>query len=208
MAAAEPTDSMAIDHLTLGPSVAIYDDRRKSRRKLLAASGMAAVGAIGAILGLGDLTNGDATGAAIFLLAGAALLAYGLNDLRATVRRPRVPFSLTVGEGGFESAFGAGPVAWDEVASLGFERVVARGKPGAVRVQLRAPDEFASRHALSLPARLMLRINDGALYVARGTLMPAADVLDLMTERLAEFRSAHKPPAPPAQRIRRRTSRH
>jgi hypothetical protein len=54
----------------------------------------------------------------------------------------------------------------------------------------------------------MLRINDGALYVARGALMPAAGVLDLMNERLAEFRRTHKPTAAPASSVKRRTSRH
>ena len=93
------------------------------------------------------------------------------------------------------------------MASLGFERV-GRGKPGAVRIQVNVPDEFAARHELSLPASFMLRINDGALYVARGALMPTAGVLDLMNERLAEFRRTHKPNPAPAPSIKRRTSRH
>jgi hypothetical protein len=207
MTAALSADSVEIDHPTMGPSVAIYYDRRTIRRKLLTALGMVVTGAIGAVLGLADLANGDATGAAVFLLAGAALLSYGLNEARAVFMRFRTLFSLVVSESGFESAFGVGSIGWDEVASVGFERVVGRGKPGAIRVQLNVPDQFAARHALSLPSRLMLRINDGALYVARGTGMPAPGVLDLMSDRLAEFRRTHKPPPAPAQRIRRRTSR-
>ena len=207
MTAALPADSVEIDHPTMGSSVAIYYDRRTTRRKLLTALGMAVMGAIGAVLGLGDLASGDATGAAVFLLAGAALLSYGLNEARAVLMRHRTLFSLVLSESGFEYAFGVGPIAWDEVESVGFERV-GRGKPGAVRVQLKLPNEFAGRHALSLPSRLMLRINDGSLYVARGTLMPASGVLELMSDRLAEFRRTHKPPPAPTQRIRRRTSRH
>jgi hypothetical protein len=209
MTVAESADSTEIDHPTLGPAVAIYDDRRKSRRKLLTSAGMAAVGGVGVVLGLGDLANGDGTGGSVFLLAGGALLIYGVNEVRATLMRLRSVFSLIVSETGFEYAFGIGSIAWDEVASVGFERV-GRGKPGAVRVQVKVPDEFAARHALSLPAALMLRINDGALYVARGALMPAAGVLELMSERLAEFRKAHiAAPAPtPDKSIRPRTSRH
>ena len=204
----ETLDAIEIDHPTLGPALAIYDDRRKSRRKLLTASGMAAVGAIGVILGLGDFANGDGTGGSVFVLAGGALLTYGINEARATLMRLRTAFSLIVGETGFECAFGMGSIAWDEVASVGFERGARRGKPGAVKVQVKVPDEFAARHELSLPASLMLRINDGALYVARGALMPAAGVLDLMNQRLAEFRLAHKPVPAPAQTVRPRTSRH
>jgi hypothetical protein len=209
-AGAEPTDSIEIDHPTLGPAVAIYDDRRKTRRKLLTAAGMAVVGAVGVFLGLGDIAGGDGTGGSIFLLAGAGLLTYGINEARATVLRLRTVFSLVVGEGGFEYAFGSGSIAWDEVASVGFERVAGRGKPGAVRVQVNIPDEFAARHELSLAASLMLRINDGSLYVARGALMPAGAVLELMSARLAEFRKAHiSVPAPaPARGIKPRTSRH
>jgi hypothetical protein len=207
MTIAEPTDAIEIEHPTLGPSVAIYHDRRNTRRKLLTALGMAAIGAVGVVLGLGDLTNGDGTGGVVFLLAGAALLTYGLNEARATLLRSRTAFSLVVGESGFEYPYGVGSVAWDEVASLGFERV-GRGKPGAVRIQVKVPDEFAARHELSLPASFMLRINDGALYVARGALMPTAGVLDLMNERLAEFGRTHKPNLAPAPSIKRRTSRH
>jgi hypothetical protein len=153
------------------------------------------------------MSNGDGTGGSIFLLAGVALLIYGASEARATFMRLRTRFSLVVGELGFEYAFGVGSVTWDEVASLDLERVW-RGTPGAVRVRVKGPDEFAARHELSLASSLMLRINDGALYVGRGALMPAAAVLDLMNERLAEFRATRRPAAVPAQRARRRTSRH
>ncbi len=209
-ATGERADAIEIEHPTLGPAVAIYDDRRKSKRRLLTAAGTGAVGAVGIVLGLGDFANGDGTGGSIFVLAGAALLVYGISEARATLLRFRTAFSLVVGEAGFEYAFGAGSVAWDEVASLGFERVARRGKPGAVKVQVKEPDEFAARHELSLPASLMLRINDGALYVARGALMPAGAVLELMSARLAEFKATHKPvaaAAAPAGSIKRRTSR-
>jgi hypothetical protein len=212
-ATAEQGDAIEIEHPTLGAAVAIYDDRRKSKRRLLTAAGTAAVGAVGIVLGLGDFSNGDGTGGSVFVLAGAALLIYGANEARATLMRFRTAFSLVVGEAGFEYAFGAGAVTWDEVDSLGFERVARRGKPGAVRVQVNVPDEFAARHELSLPASLMLRINDGALYIARGSLMPAGAVLELMNDRLAEFRRTHRPvaaaPTPAVERtVRRRTSRH
>ena len=213
IATAEQGDAIEIEHPTLGAAVAIYDDRRKSKRRLLTAAGTAAVGAVGIVLGLGDFSNGDGTGGSVFVLAGAALLIYGANEARATLMRFRTAFSLVVGDAGFEYAFGAGSVTWDEVASLGFERVARRGKPGAVRVQVKVPDEFAARHELSLPASLTLRLNDGALYVARGSLMPAGAVLELMNDRLAEFRRTHRPvataPTPAVERtVRRRTSRH
>jgi hypothetical protein len=213
-ATGEQADAIEIEHPTLGPALAIYDDRRKSKRRLLTAAGMGAIGGVGIVLGLGDFANGDGTGGSIFVLAGAAMLIYGASEARTTLLRFRTAFSLVVGEAGFEYAFGAGSIAWDEVASLGFERVARRGKPGAIRVQVKEPDEFAARHELSLPASLMLRINDGALYVARGALMPAGAVLELMSARLAEFRTTHKQALPaaaapaPGRSIKRRTSRH
>jgi hypothetical protein len=196
-----------MDHATLGPSVAIYDDRRGAQRHFLMAVVMAAGGILGLLVGGNDLRTGEIATAVVLLVAGVALLSYGVTEVRATVRRLGTPVRLVVGEGGFEDLSMAGPIAWDEIESIGFEKV-GRGQPGAVRVQLRAPREFADHHGLSRQARLMLRINNGGLYLARGARMPAADVLDLMSERLTGHLRSRKPPAAPAQRIRRRTSRH
>ena len=207
MTAGQPAHSIEMDHATLGPSVAIYDDRRGAQRHFLMAVVMAAGGILGLLVGGNDLRTGEIATAVVLLVAGVALLSYGVTEVRATVRRLGTPVRLVVGEGGFEDLSMAGPIAWDEVESIGFEKV-GRGQPGAVRVQLRAPREFADLHGLSRQARLMLRINNGGLYLARGARMPAADVLDLMSDRLAGHLRSRKPPAAPAQRIRRRTSRH
>ncbi len=207
MTAGQPADSIEMDHATLGPSVAIYDDRRGAQRHLLMVIVMAAGGILGLLVGGNDLRTGEIATAVVLLIAGVALLLYGGTEARATAKRFGAPVRLVVGEGGFEDASVDGPIAWDEVESIGFEKV-GRGQPGAVRVQLRASGDFANQHALSRQARLMLRINNGGLYLARGTRMPAPDVLDLMSDRLAGHLRSRKPPAVRAQRIRRRTSRH
>jgi len=200
-------DSVEMDHPTLGPSVAIYDDRRGTQRHLLMAVVMAAGGILGLLVGGNDLRTDEAATGVVLVVAGVALLLYGVTEARATAKGLGTPYRLVVGEGGFEDGSVGGPIAWDEVESIGFEKV-GRGQPGAVRVQLRAPGDFAGQHALSRQARLMLRINNGGLYIARGARMPAADVLDLMSDRLTGHLRSRKPPAAPAQRIRRRTSRH
>jgi hypothetical protein len=207
MTAERPADSIEMDHATLGPSVAIYDDRRGAQRHLLMAVVMAAGGILGLLVGGNDMRTGEAATGVVLLVAGVGLLLYGATEVRATAKRFGTPVRLVVGEGGFEDASVSGPIAWDEVESIGFEKV-GRGQPGAVRVQLRAPGDFADHHALSRQARLMLRINNGGLYLARGARMPAGEVLDLMSDRLAAHLRNLRPPAAPAQRIRRRTSRH
>lgn len=207
MTSGQTTDSAEMDHPTLGPSVAIYDDRRGAQRHMLMVIVMAAGGILGLLVGGNDLRTGETATAVVLLVAGIGLLLYGVTEVRATAGRFGTPVMLVVGESGFEDASINGPIAWDEVESIGFEKV-GRGQPGAVRVQLRAPGEFADRHAFSRHARLMLRLNKGGLYLARGARMPAAEVLDLMSDRLAEYLHSRKPPPAPAQRIRRRTSRH
>ncbi len=199
-------DSVEMDHPTLGQSVAIYDDRRGAQRHLLMAGVMAAAGILGLLVGGNDLRTDEAATGVVLVVAGVALLVYGVTEARATAKRLGTPVRLVVGESGFEDGSVGGTIAWDEVESIGFEKV-GRGQPGAVRVQLRAPGDFAGRHTLSRQARLMLRINNGGLYLARGARMPAADVLDLMSDRLAAHLRSRQPPAAPAQRIRRRTSR-
>ena len=207
MTPGQTTDSIEMDHATLGPSVAINDDRRGAQRHLLMAVVMAAGGVLGLLVGGNDLRTSEAATGVVLVVAGLALLLYGVTETRATAKRLGTPVRLVVGENGFEDASVDGPIAWDEVETIGFEKV-GRGQPGAVRVQLRAPGEFADQHAISRQARLMLRINNGGLYLARGARMPAAEVLDLMSDRLAGYLRSRKPPPAPAQRIRRRTSRH
>jgi len=207
MTSGQPADSAEMDHPTLGPSVAIYDNRRGARRHLLMAVAMAAGGVLGLLVGGNDLRTAEPATGIVLVVAGVALLLYGATDVLATINRLGTPVRLIVGEGGFEESSVSGPVSWDEVESLGFEKV-GRGQPGAVLVQLRSPAEYADTHGLSRPARIMLRINNGGVYVARGARMPAAEVLDLMSDRLAAHLRNLTPPAAPAQRIRRRTSRH
>ena len=155
MTSGQPADSGEMDHPTLGPSVAIYDDRRGAQRHMLMAVVMAAGGILGLLVGGNDLRTGEAATGVVLVVAGLALLLYGVTETRATAKRLGTPVRLVVGEGGFEDASVDGPIAWDEVESIGFEKV-GRGQPGAVRVQLRAPGEFADQHALSRQARLML----------------------------------------------------
>jgi hypothetical protein len=198
--------SAEVDHPTLGPSVAIYDDRRGATRHLLMSSAMAAGGVLGIVVGGNDLRTADGSTGSLLVFMGILVLIYGATEVIATLRRLRTGVRLIVGNGGFEDTSIVGPVGWDEVESIGFEKV-GRGLPNAVKVQLREPRDFAGRHRLSRTARLILRMNNGALYLARGALMPTADVLELMGSRLAEFLRDREPHVPTRQRIRRRTSR-
>ena len=207
MTSGQQADSIEIEHPTLGPCVAIHDDRRGAQRHLLMAAVMAAGGVLGLLVGGNDLRTNEAATGVVLVVAGVALLLYGVTEVRATAKRLGTSVRLAVGEDGFEETSVDGPIFWEEVESIGFEKV-GRGQPGAVRVQLRSPGEFADQPALSRQARLMLRVNNGGLYVARGARMPASDVLDLMSDRLTAHLRVRKPPPSPAQRIRRRTSRH
>lgn len=200
----DQADATDIEHPTLGPAVAVYDDRGKTLRNLPLSAGMAVAGAVGLVLGIGDLPGGDRMWAVLITIAGAALLAYGLNELWSTLWRLRSPARLVVGKRGFGCSITPDPIKWDEVESVGFERV-ARGKPNAVMVKLADPAGFGRAHRLSLRARLMLKLNAGSLYLGRGTRVPADRILDLMSDSLSAYRRNSTPPAPrTTQRIRRK----
>jgi len=207
------TSSAEVDHPTLGPSVAIYDDRRGATRHLFMSAAMAAGGILGLLVGGNDLRTAEGSTGALLVIMGILLLAYGATETQATIKRLRTPIRLIVGNGGFEDTSIDGPIEWDEIDSMDFEKV-GRGVPHAVRAQLHEPREFAKRHALSWTARTVLRMNNGALFLARGALMPANEMLELMEGRLAGHLRENRPPPPPppaarsaGQPARRRTSR-
>jgi hypothetical protein len=198
--------STEIDHPTLGPSVSVFDDRRGALRHLLMSAGMAAGGILGLIVGGNDLRTAEGSTGSLLVILGLLLVIYGGTEVQATIVRLRTRTSLIIGDTGFEDPSIAGPVAWEEVKSVDFE-TVGRGNPKAVRVQLDNPRDFAMRHELSRTARLRLKMNGGALYVARGALMPTPEVLELMDGRLGESRQVDREPGAPKRRPSRRSSR-
>jgi hypothetical protein len=168
---------------------------------------MAAGGILGLAVGGNDLRTAEGSTGSLLVILGVLLVIYGGTEVQATVARLRRRTLLTVGDAGFEDPSIAGPVAWEEVKSVDFE-TVGRGDPKAVRVQLDNPRDFATRHQLSRTARLRLKMNGGALYVARGALMPAPEVLELMEARLAKTKQVDREPSAPVRRPGRRSSRH
>jgi hypothetical protein len=102
--------------------------------------------------------------------------------------------SLVVGRDGFEFRVGDGPVGWDEVESIG-DRSSPDDQPRNLRVQLKDPGEYASRHSLSPVGRLLSLLNRRELVLGHDTIMPLGAVQALMRKRLSEFRDTDSAPA-------------
>jgi hypothetical protein len=201
VAAKTDVDSIEIEHPALGPAVAVYDDRRNTRKTLITSVIFILAGALGTVLGLTDLPGGkDRLTNIMILVAGIGLIAFGVNETLSMWWRLRSPVRLLVGKRGFGCSITPDVIRWSEVDSIAFERV-ARGKPKAVRVKLADSAAFTQRHELTRRARWMLKLNDGSVYVGRGTKVAPETILDLMSERLTANMRASTPPRP-TQRVR------
>ncbi len=198
-----------VSHPGLGEATGILDNREKTRRDLLIAALTAAIGLLGLVMGIGDASNGDEVGL-LFAGIGLILLAYGLNELRAGAARMMRPVRLVVADRGFDFPSGLGPITWDEIAAVGFEDFPENGQPTVLRARVRAPDEFAERHALTNRARNRLLSRDGWIAIGGGMAMPLEEVLGMMKERLGQSRGRTRPDGAASGRHRHtsRTSRH
>jgi hypothetical protein len=203
VASGRPIETTPLVHPVLGPAVTVYCDRRQALANLFLDLAFLCVALVGLVLGLGDVagTNSAAGGLTFPPIVGVAQVAaafvVGVWSIRAGVRaigRMRNTASLVVGRDGFEFRVGDGPVGWDEVDSIG-DRSSPDDQPRNLRVQLKDPGEYASRHSLSPVGRLLSLLNRRDLVLGHDTIMPLGAVQDLMRKRLSEFRGMDSAPA-------------
>jgi hypothetical protein len=203
VASGRPIESTPLVHPVLGPGVTIYCDRRGALAGLFLYVAFLCIAFLGFFLGLGDATGGNSgTGflhvppiLGVAEIAGSFVIAAW--SIRAGVRaigRMRNTASLVVGRDGFQFRVGNGPVGWDEVESIG-DRSSPDDQPRNLRVQLKDPGEYASRHSLSPIAWLLSFLNRRELVLGHDTIMPLGAVQDLMRQRLSEFRGTDLAPA-------------
>jgi hypothetical protein len=208
VASDQPSESR-MRHPTLGPALAIHDDRRRTRWRLGFWILMVPLGIAGLFMGRSDLASGNTLlgGAQI---AGAIVLAvYALVAAGTDSQRARSPIRLFIAKDGFELSTGDGPVSWDEVATIS-DPHAPNGDPKIVRVQLDDPRGFSGRQSLSIPGRLMLTINRGDIVIGSGMTKPVLEVETLMRKQLAEFlraKSAGPEAAAPSTAARPRPAR-
>jgi hypothetical protein len=203
----KPTQS-TINHAVLGPGIAVFDDRGRTRLRRTIYIIMVPLGIFGIWLGRGDLVAGN-TLVGIGQTAGALVVAgYSVLAIRAETKRLASPIRLVIARDGFELGPGDRPVGWDEVASIGDPKSPI-GDPRLIRVQLTDPRDYEERHAYSLFGHLNMMFNKGSLILGSGMAMPLAEVETMMRTRLAESRGASSADAAKlvrAPRPKRRTS--
>ena len=171
MASGRPIESTPLVHPVLGPAVTIYCDRRQALANLFLDLAFLCVAFVGLFLGLGDV-------------AGTNSGAGGLT----------LPPILGVGRDGFAFRVGDGPVGWDEVEDIG-DRSSPDDQPRNLRVELKDPGEYASRHSLSPISRILSLLNRRELVLGHDTIMPLVEVQALMRKRLSEYRGTDSAPA-------------
>jgi hypothetical protein len=177
----------ATNHAVLGPGVGLYDDRSRTRMRLILWIAMVPLGLFGVWIGHSDLASGATLQGVAEVLGGAVLVVYSAMTALVDARRLTSPICLVIARDGFAMLPGDRTVAWDEVETISDPRSTA-GEPGTLRVQLSRPNEFERRHGLSPFARLALRYNRGDLVLGGGTLMPVVEAEALMRTQLAESR--------------------
>jgi hypothetical protein len=196
VASGRPIESTPLVHPVLGPAVTIYCDRRQALANLFLDLAFLCVAFVGLFLGLGDVagTNSGAGGLTLPPILGVAQIAaafvVGAWSIRAGVRaigRMRNTASLVVGRDGFAFRVGDGPVGWDEVEGIG-DRSSPDDQPRNLRVELKDPGEYASRHSLSPIGRVLSLLNRRELVLGHDTIMPLVEVQALMRKRLSEYR--------------------
>ena len=192
MASGQQAVSTPTNHPLLGPSVAILDDRTRSRGNLLLGLACICLGPVGVYFGIPDLASGSTVLGLAYVGGGFFLLLYGLWLTFLAAGRLRHPVALVVGRDGFEAA-GGSPVSWDEVATIS-DPASPPDEPRLVRIQLADPDDYVDRHGLGAVSRQLLRQRDNDLVLDRGMAMPVAEVQAVMREYLAEYRRSSTGP--------------
>ena len=181
----KPTQSK-INHAVLGPGIAVFDDRGRTRLRLLLWIVMVPLGIYGVWLGRGDVVTGSAVPGLAQALAGIILAGYSLRAAVVDVRRLSQPILMVIARDGFALVPGDRTISWSEVESVGDTRSPA-DQPRNLRVQLADPGEFVHRHHFSPLARLALRLNRGDLVLGSGMAMGVAKAQTLMRQHLADF---------------------
>ena len=201
----QPTQSRT-SHPVLGPGIAVYDNRGRTRLRLAVWIGMVPLGIFGVWLGRGDVASGN-TLPGMAQALGGFMATYSARATVVDIRRLAIPIRIVVARDGLALVPGDRTISWDEVDSIRDPRA-PEGQPRTLRLHLSNPGEFERQHALSLVARLALRVNRGDLLLGAGTAMPVVKAEALMRTQLADFRrresaSAHAPVRPREARGRR-----
>ena len=211
MPSGQPIESRT-RHPSLGPAVAVNDNVKERRWTLGFEILMIPLGLFGVYLGRSDVAGGNTWLGLAQAVGGVILVLYGLRGVVLDTQRMRNPLRLLIARDGFESCPGkrflsefelfpsARPISWGDVSSIGDPKSPARD-PRNLRVQLFDPQGFADRESLSIPSRLMLRVNRGDLVLGNGFSMPIVKVEALMRGQLAEFRGSGS--VPPTATLRR-----
>lgn len=181
----QPTQSR-ISHAILGPGIAIYDNRSRTKARLILWIAMVPLGMFGLSLGRGDIASGSTIAGIAQALGGVVLAAYSILAAVADARRLAMPIRLVIARDGFAPVPGNCNVSWDEIEAVSDRRSPA-GQPRTLRVHLIDPGEFERRHALSPFARLALRFNRGDLLVGDGLAVPVVKAETLMRAKLADY---------------------
>ncbi len=210
MPSGQPIESRT-RHPSLGPAVAVNDNLQQRWWTLGFEILMVPLGLFGVYLGRSDVVGGNTWLGLAQAVGGVILVLYGIRGAVLDIQRMRNPLRLLIARDGFESCPGrrvlsefelfpsARPISWGDVSSIGDPKSPA-ADPRNLRVQLYDPQGFADRQSLSIPARLMLRLNRGDLVLGNGFSMPIVKVEALMREQLATFRGSGSVPPPAALR--------
>lgn len=174
-------------HAVLGQGIAVYDNRDRTRLRLIVWIAMIPLGIFGIWLGHGDVAAGNTLLGIAQALGGVIVAAYSIQAAVVDFRRLAIPVRLVIARDGFALVPGDGTISWAEVEAIGDPRSPA-GQPRTLRVHLSDPGDFQQRHALSPFARLALRFNRGDLLLGSGMAMPVVKAETLMRTQLADFR--------------------
>jgi hypothetical protein len=177
-------DDMNVQHPVLGDCDAIPYDRTRKFLGVLIGAAIVAIGLDTTVIGMPVVVS-------IVLVVGGVLLG------AESVRRVRMQVCLLLGDPGFESFPGIGPVFWKDVALIGVGQL--RWSPfmrtHVVLVQLAQPAVFLATHKLNffrkLALRLDLRLQQGHLGLDLSeTATSAGKAVGLMQARLWAYRQS------------------
>jgi len=209
-------------HPTLGPGIAIPDDRRRTRIRLVAYLCLLPLGAMGLLLGRQDNAGGGSILGVAEVVGSLFLAFYGLQAAAVDAVRLTNPVRLVIARDGFEAAPGPKrawlperfparhPILWADVKSVG--DIKRPDAPATLRVQLSEPRQYVAANHLSLLSRMKVLTADGDIAVGDGLAVPVPELERLMRAGLSESRdpshgAAVKPAAVSAPARRRRPAK-
>ena len=209
-------------HPTLGPGVAILDDRRRTKLRLIAYLCLLPLGVMGLLLGRQDNAGGGSLLGLAEVFGSLFLGFYGLQAAVVDAVRLTNPVRLLIARDGFETAPGHKrlwwpdrfpnryPVLWADLKSIGDTK--HPDKPEVLRFQLRDPQRFVDANHLTLLNRVKVLLADGDLAIGNGLAVTVPELERLMRERLGRSHgpsaeAAIRPAAAPKLGRRRRSAR-